>query len=36
MEFCKGDRIDEIDKLNNKFGKDGALTAAEILVDVFG
>jgi aarF domain-containing kinase len=36
MEFCKGNRIDQIDELNEKFGKDGALKAAEILVDVFG
>ena len=36
MEFCKGNRIDEIDEINKKFGEGGALKAAEILVDVFG
>ena len=36
MEYCQGHRIDDIEKLNHQFGKDGALQAAEILVDVFG
>ena len=35
MEFVKGTRIDNIEELKSKFGEEGPLKAADILVDVF-
>ena len=35
MEFCRGQRIDEVEKLQEQFGEQGAMKASSILVEVF-
>ena len=35
MEFCRGTKIDEIEKLKEEFGEDGPKKASNILVNVF-
>jgi len=35
MEFCRGARIDDLDKLQEQFGEKGPQKASNILVDVF-
>jgi len=36
MEFMRGEKIDDIDKLKSLFGEEGPLNASRILIEVFG
>jgi aarF domain-containing kinase len=35
MEFCRGTKIDDLDKLKEQFGEDGPKKSSDILVNVF-